>query len=685
MTRSRWPVFFNALFLLWCAWWYCRDASMGLLVVAGAVAVLAWVRGRALPSTTRWVVWSGVVLTVIFLAANVERIVPPDDALDESRMLDRVVTVIFAFGVTSLFFRPTAQSVTLVVLGGVPLAMTALGRPDVMPGAVGDAAPWMVGGTVVLMLAADMAQRLTQGSGREHAVPGVRELAQRVVVLCLVTGASLVLQEPLGLGIKQVQRCLYGMMFFSERLPRRRMSDINLNLPVPHDFGQRTRMVAAIRSDNMPGYLRENVYLQYDRGRWDVVKPNVPLEPSAVAGGAARPQYPRYLLRSDVAATERRETWRVEILAPRLLGGFCLPGSCLALSCVGAVPMAETNGSVTVNGPFPDAYEIEVDPRRMMDRAWPQPEGNAAVYLEVPRSLAGAVSNWVESCAGLATASSVGEAVRCVDADFSAHFVYRLGLKMKANPDPLIDFMTRKEGSCTFFASAATLMFRQRGIPARMIGGFVCNDWNPWLARWVVRERDGHAWVEVWDSASGRWLIVDPTPPEGRPSALQRPGRFRLALDLFAASWRRTLAYLRNTNFLQVLADGGELLILFLWQMIWSVPGVVVALGFGALAWLRWRRRWWRMTPEARLREELTRAMTHVERRALPAPLRRRTAESWTEWYQRVAERLPDERAAQLVTLLERYQEIRYSVTLDEAAARDWIETAHIATTKWSR
>ena len=45
------------------------------------------------------------------------------------------------------------------------------------------------------------------------------------------------------------------------------------------------------------------------------------------------------------------------------------------------------------------------------------------------------------------------------------------------------------------------------------------------------------------------------------------------------------LAYLRNTNFLQVLADGGELLILFLWQMIWSVPGVVVALGFGALAW----------------------------------------------------------------------------------------------------
>ena len=446
MTRSRWPVYFNALFLLWCAWWYCRDASMGLLVVAGAVAVLAWVRGALQYYTVGSL--EQVVLTVIFLAANVGRIVPPDDALDESRMLDRVVTVVFASGLRRCF-RPTAQSVTLVVLGGVPLAMTALGRPDVMPGAVGDAAPWMVGGTVVLMLTADMAQRLTQGSGREHAVPGVRELAQRVVVLCLVTGASLVLQEPLGLGIKQVQRCLYGMMFFSERLPRRRMSDINLNLPVPHDFGQRTRMVAAIRSDNMPGYLRENVCLQYDRGRWDVVKPNVPLEPSGCCRRSGTAAYPRYLLRSDVAATERRGVAGGDFsTAP--VGGFCLPGSCLALSCVGAVPMAETNGSVTVNGPFPDAYEIEVDPRRMMDRAWPQPEGNAAVYLEVPRSLAGAVSNWVESCAGLATASSVGEAVRCVDADFSARFAYRLGIRMKANPDPLIDFMTRKEGSCTF-------------------------------------------------------------------------------------------------------------------------------------------------------------------------------------------------------------------------------------------
>ncbi|HRR33044.1 MAG TPA: transglutaminase-like domain-containing protein [Kiritimatiellia bacterium] len=676
MIRSRWPVFFNALFLLWCAWWYCRDGGMELLVVAGGLAALAWVRGRALPGSTRWVIWGGIVLTVVCLAANVERIVPPDDAMDESRTLDRVITVVFACGVTALFFRPSAQSVTLAVLGGIPLAMTALGRPDAMPGAVGDAAPWMVGGTVALMLAADLAQRMTQKDCREQTAPGARELAWRLAALCLVTGTAWALREPLERAVKQAQRQLHGWMFFSERLPKGRMSDLNLTLPVPHDFGMRTRVVAVIRSDSVPGYLRESVYLRYGRGRWDVVAPHVPLVPSAAAGGAARPQHPRYPLRAAAVPVGRRETWRVEILAPRLLGGFCLPGTGVALTCAGAVPLTETNGSVTVQGPFPDAYEVEVEPRRVTDTAWPYPDGDEAVYLDVPEPLAAAVSSWVESCAGLEDAPSVSEAVRRVEADFSARFVYRLGLKMRARPDPLIDFMARREGTCTFFASAATLMFRQCGIPARVVGGFVCSGWNPWLARWVVRERDGHAWVEVWDSASGRWLIADPTPPEGRPLALQRPGRFRLALDLLTASWRRALAYLRNTNFLQVLADGGEIVILFLWQTVWSVPGAVVALGLGCVAWLRRRNRRHRMTPETRLRAELARAMARVERRALPAPLRRRPPESWAAWQGRVAGELPGERATRLAKLLERYQTIRYSVALDEAAAREWLEQA---------
>lgn len=89
-------MFFSALILVWCAWWYCREESQGLLFLASGVAVLALVRARALPSTARWVIWSGLLLTIACLAANVTRLMPPENALQESRGIDRVITVVFA-------------------------------------------------------------------------------------------------------------------------------------------------------------------------------------------------------------------------------------------------------------------------------------------------------------------------------------------------------------------------------------------------------------------------------------------------------------------------------------------------------------------------------------------------------------------------------------------------------------
>ena len=42
---------------------------------------------------------------------------------------------------------------------------------------------------------------------------------------------------------------------------------------------------------------------------------------------------------------------------------------------------------------------------------------------------------------------------------------------------------------------------------------------------------------------------ADPTPPDGRPDALRKPGKARWALDLLAAGWTRALTYLRGANF----------------------------------------------------------------------------------------------------------------------------------------
>lgn len=674
--RSRWPVFFSALILLWCAWWYCREESQGLLFLASGLSALAVARARALPGTARWVIWSGLFVTVLCLAANVTRLVPPEKALEESRSIDRLITVAFALGLTALYFRPSVDAMTLVAVGGLPMAMVVLARSGNTPGSAEGAEMLIIWVLVALMVMADLAQRLTQLRPADRPVSGTSEVVRRLLILTAVTALAFGLRRPVERVAKNVQTQLFGWVMYADHAPRRRMEDLQLNLPAPANFAKRMRVVLLVGADRLPGYLRERVFVRYRDGRWAAVKPDIPLKESSSA--PADQKKGTYAL-TPAWSQAPMSVWHVEVLSPALLDGFCLPGKAVALTCDRVSPLADTNGTVAANGVLPDAYDLAVAPSRLLESAYPWPEGLAdAAYLEVPAPLAGAVSNWVSGCAGLAEALTLGVAIRRVEDHFATNFTYRLGVRMQAAPDPLVDFMSRKKGSCTLFASAAALMFRSCGIPSRVIGGYVCSDWNPWLHRWVVREREGHAWVEVWDRVSGRWLVVDPTPPDGNPAALKKPGKVRWTLDLLAAGWKRMLAYLRGANFLEVIADIGEILFLFLWQVVWSLPGAVVLAGLGAVWWLRRRTRRRTLSPEEHLRAELVVAMRGLERRAVAARLRRRSFESWNAWLRRVGPELSPERLAELREGLERYQALRYSVSLDEAAVRTGI--AHLKT-----
>lgn len=62
-------------------------------------------------------------------------------------------------------------------------------------------------------------------------------------------------------------------------------------------------------------------------------------------------------------------------------------------------------------------------------------------------------------------------------------------------------------GYCIHFASAATLLLRAAGIPARYVTGYsVTGDANQWN---TVRGDQAHAWVEYY---MGGWMVLDPTP-----------------------------------------------------------------------------------------------------------------------------------------------------------------------------
>jgi hypothetical protein len=80
-----------------------------------------------------------------------------------------------------------------------------------------------------------------------------------------------------------------------------------------------------------------------------------------------------------------------------------------------------------------------------------------------------------------------------------------------AGPFPLRDFLLRDHaGDCQHFASAAALLLRLAGVPARVVVGFATGVPEPG-GRFTVRDVDAHAWIEVYFQGYG-WVAFNPTP-----------------------------------------------------------------------------------------------------------------------------------------------------------------------------
>jgi transglutaminase-like putative cysteine protease len=77
--------------------------------------------------------------------------------------------------------------------------------------------------------------------------------------------------------------------------------------------------------------------------------------------------------------------------------------------------------------------------------------------------------------------------------------------------DPVDDFLfTTREGFCEHYAGAFVVLMRAAGVPARVVTGYQGGEINPLGDYLVVRQRDAHAWGEIWLRQEG-WVRVDPT------------------------------------------------------------------------------------------------------------------------------------------------------------------------------
>lgn len=89
-------------------------------------------------------------------------------------------------------------------------------------------------------------------------------------------------------------------------------------------------------------------------------------------------------------------------------------------------------------------------------------------------------------------------------------FVYTLHPPLLGtNPVDEFLFSTRK-GFCEHYATSFVILMRLADIPARVVIGYQGGELNPLGGHLVVRQRDAHAWAEVWLDGKG-WTRVDPT------------------------------------------------------------------------------------------------------------------------------------------------------------------------------
>ncbi len=219
-----------------------------------------------------------------------------------------------------------------------------------------------------------------------------------------------------------------------------------------------------------------------------------------------------------------------------------------------------------------------------------------------------------ETMAELATTPSQ-KAQALLDYFKENQFVYTLN-PPKVQGHPIDDFLfEHKKGYCEHYASAFAFMMNVMAVPARVVGGYLGGEHNPYGNFMTIRQAYAHAWVEILDGKNG-WVRVDPTlavapgrletNPDGSFASNRSSLRllsffekFKFGLDAVNLKWEAWFtgySYFEQKAFLEKIGLGK--IDLGKWggfaglQLILALVALVCLAGFlGVLVWLFQRKK----------------------------------------------------------------------------------------------
>jgi transglutaminase-like putative cysteine protease len=360
------------------------------------------------------------------------------------------------------------------------------------------------------------------------------------------------------------------------------------------------RVVARVWTER-PQLLRMQVFDHFDGRRWSAsVSPQTSLEPAASGTSAPGPLLESVPGQTFVLAPpppdggSMVETRIVTSMTFDDGWGLLLPAGPASLRLPGESVKVDRLGRVFVRGGLPLVYGAAGLPGSGLGRSGPTDADR-----QVPKDADDGVRRLASELS--AGSASDGEALARTIALFHARpYRYTLDVGAFATKDPVAEFLLRKKaGYCEYFATAAVLLLRLQGVPARYVRGVVVPAERRVAGHYVVRESDAHAWVEAYLDGRG-WVEADPTPPADYAALHATPpaGRLEESWEAVRAAAARAWAWLREAFAPGVIAWLGRAA-QETWAALRQRPAlaatVVVATALGVFAARRRASitRWW--------------------------------------------------------------------------------------------
>ena len=128
-------------------------------------------------------------------------------------------------------------------------------------------------------------------------------------------------------------------------------------------------------------------------------------------------------------------------------------------------------------------------------------------YTLLPENISPRIKNWVSKH----NVSTKEEFVKKIYNKFSdGTYFYNLSPKINSTYKYEDFFFEIKEGYCEYYAGTFVLLARLANIPSRIVTGYYGGDFNEFGNFFTFKQKDTHAWAEVWFDDRG-WVRVDPT------------------------------------------------------------------------------------------------------------------------------------------------------------------------------